>query len=145
MPQQTEKLAVLFADICGSTTLYERLGDETARRLIANCITSMTKEVTDHKGTLIKTIGDEIMCTFPTAEAVVSAACAMQSTVKNGGRMNIRIGIHYGNVICESGDVYGDTVNIAARVASITRANQIMTTRAVVEPLPPMPWQPWLP
>lgn len=142
MPQQIEKLALLFADICGSTSLYERLGDELARRLIARCITMMTKEVAAYKGTLIKTIGDEIMCTFPSAEAALRAACAMQNTIENdrteeGHPMHIRIGFHYGNVICESGDVYGDTVNVAARVAAITRASQIMTTLAAVETLPP--------
>jgi len=142
MPQQTEKLAILFADICGSTSLYERLGDEAARRLIANCIAMMTRETAEYKGTLIKTIGDEIMCTFPSAEAAIRAACAMQHAVEggyaeNGSRMHIRVGIHYGSVICENDDVYGDTVNVAARVASITRAGQIMTTRATAELLPP--------
>lgn len=141
MPQQTEKLALLFADICGSTSLYERYGDEQARRLIASCITMMVREAVERKGTLIKTIGDEIMCTFPDAEAAVRAACAMQNAVKNayaenGRRMHIRVGLHYGNVICEAGDVYGDTVNIAARVSSITRADQIMTTLATVHALP---------
>lgn len=142
MPQQIEKLALLFADICGSTSLYERLGDALARRLIARCITMMVKEVAEYKGTLVKTIGDEIMCTFPSAEDAFRAACAMQNTIENdrtedGQPMHIRIGFHYGNVICESGDVYGDTVNVAARVAAITRASQIMTTLAVVEALPP--------
>lgn len=141
MPQQTEKLALLFADICGSTSLYERYGDEQARRLIASCITMMVNEAIRHNGTLIKTIGDEIMCTFPDSEAAVRAACAMQNTVKNsrtenGRRMHIRIGLHFGNVICEAGDVYGDTVNIAARIAYITRADQIMTTLATVQALP---------
>ena len=64
MPQQTEKLALLFADICGSTSLYDRLGDELARRLIARCIAMMASEVAVHGGTLVKTIGDEIMCTL---------------------------------------------------------------------------------
>ncbi|MDH4285726.1 MAG: adenylate/guanylate cyclase domain-containing protein [Gallionellaceae bacterium] len=142
MSQQTKKLAILFADICGSTSLYERLGDEAARRLIAKCIAMMTRETTEHQGTLVKTIGDEIMCTFPSAEAAIRAACAMQHVVetdhaKNDSRMHIRVGIHYGNVICEAGDVYGDTVNVAARVASITRASQILTTRATTEDLSP--------
>ena len=142
MPHQTEKLAVMFADICGSTSLYDRLGDDSARMLISKCITMMLSKVAANKGTLIKTIGDEIMCTFHTAEDAMNAACAMQITVENDHQadehpMHIRIGFHYGDVICETGDVFGDTVNVAARVASITRASQILTTQAVSISLPP--------
>jgi hypothetical protein len=142
MPQSTEKLAVLFADISGSTALYESRGDEVARRLIAQCIATMLREVQAHNGTLIKTIGDEIMCTFAGAEDALLAACAMQNAVEKGRfegncPMHIRIGFHYGDVIREDGDVFGDTVNVAARVAAITRASQIMTTQAVVDVLTP--------
>jgi class 3 adenylate cyclase len=142
MPQSTEKLAVLFADISGSTALYESRGDEVARRLIAQCIATMLREVQAHRGTLIKTIGDEIMCTFATAEDALQAACGMQNAVEKGQfedgiPMHIRIGFHYGDVIREDGDVFGDTVNVAARVAAITRASQIMTTQAVVDALSP--------
>ncbi|MDZ4200651.1 MAG: adenylate/guanylate cyclase domain-containing protein [Gallionella sp.] len=138
----TQKLAVMFADISGSTALYDRLGDEQARRLISACMVVMTQEMSAHGGTLIKTIGDEIMCTFPTPAAACEAACAMQYAVEQarpGGSahpMYIRIGFHYGEVICEEGDVYGDTVNVAARVTSITRARQILATRAAVEAMP---------
>lgn len=137
----SQKLAVLFADICGSTALYDNLGDDRARRLIARCIATMVNEVTAWQGTLIKTIGDEIMCTFPSAQAALHAACAMQQAVEHGrpeegNPMHIRIGFHYGDAICEHGDVFGDTVNVAARVAAITRAAQIMATKAVVEALP---------
>lgn len=137
-----QKLAVLFADISGSSELYERLGDEPALQAIAQCVAIMTKELSAHQGTLIKIIGDEIMCTFPTAEQAFHSACAMQSAVENsryqdGTAMHIRIGFHYGDVIHESGDVFGDTVNIAARVAAITRANQILVTQAVADVLPP--------
>ena len=140
--QHIEKLAVLFADICGSTALYDKLGDDLARRLIARCITTMVGETPACQGKLIKTIGDEIMCTFPSAESAMQAACAMQRAVENGKpvdghQMHIRIGFHYGDVIIESGDVFGDTVNVAARVAAITRAGQIMTTMAAVNALPP--------
>ncbi len=142
MSQRVEKLAILFADICGSTALYDNLGDNLARRLIAQCIATMTGEISTYHGTLVKTIGDEVMCTFPSAEAAMHAACAMQRAVE-GTRyegdhpMHIRIGFNYGDVIHEAGDVFGDTVNVAARVAAITRASQIMTTQAAVDALPP--------
>lgn len=141
MSKHTAKLAVLFADICGSTKLYDTLGDELARRLVASCIARMVAPLAANQGTLIKTIGDEIMCTFPSAEQALSAASAMQYSVtstkfENGIALHIRIGFHYGEVICEAGDVFGDTVNVAARVAGAARANQIMTTQSVVNALP---------
>lgn len=141
MSGNQEKLAVLFADISGSSDLYERLGDKQARLSITHCIGVMTREIPVWQGTLVKTIGDEVMCTFPTAELAFHAACAMQGAVENskyedGTPMLIRIGFHYGAVIHESGDVFGDTVNIAARVAAKTRANQIIVTQDVVDALP---------
>ncbi|MGA7749631.1 MAG: adenylate/guanylate cyclase domain-containing protein [Gallionella sp.] len=141
MSQPTEKLAVLFADVCGSTALYENMGDDLARQMIMRCINTMSSKIALHQGTLIKTIGDEIMCVFPSAEDAFHAACAMQMAVENdrplnGTFMHIRIGFNYGEVINESNDVFGNTVNVAARVAMITRAGQIMATRAVFDALP---------
>jgi adenylate cyclase len=142
MSQCVEKLAVLFADICGSTALYENLGDDLARKMISRCINTMTGKISVYQGTLIKTMGDEVMVTFPSAEAAFHAACAMQVAVENdrpldGIPLHIRIGFNYGEVIKESNDVFGDTVNVAARVAAITRAGQIMATQAVFNALPP--------
>lgn len=145
MPQQIEKLAILFADISGSTALYDKHGDGLARQMVAGCINTMSGEIHAYQGTLIKTIGDEIMCSFPSAEAALRAACAMQAAVENikpGGNLplsipiHIRIGFNYGDVIIEPDDVYGDTVNVAARITAITRARQISTTQAVIDALP---------
>jgi class 3 adenylate cyclase len=141
MSAQTKKLAILFADISGSTALYEKLGDQRARVLIARCLFMLKSALNTHNGSLIKTIGDEILCTFPSAEAAFNAACEMQMSLHTDNQhtehsMHIRIGFHYGDVICEDGDIYGDSVNVASRVASITRASQIMTTSAVVDALP---------
>ncbi len=142
MPQRLEKLAVLFADICGSTALYDSLGDDLARKMISRCINTMTDKVSAYQGTLIKTIGDEIMVTFPSAEAAFHAACAMKVAVESDRPsgdipLQIRIGFNFGETIKESNDVFGNTVNIAARVTAITRAGQIMTTQPVFDALPP--------
>jgi class 3 adenylate cyclase len=127
MTQKTESLAILFADIAGSTALYESLGDALARDIVARCIAIMTKVVQKYRGELIKTIGDEIMCVFASSRTAMLAACEMQESVerdKPGGRtqMFLRIGFHWGEVIRESNDVFGDAVNIAARMASAARA-----------------------
>jgi adenylate cyclase len=141
MSQSVKKLAVLFADICGSTALYDKLGDDLARQLIMRCINTMSGKISAYQGRLIKTIGDEVMCIFPSAEAAFHASCAMQTAVENdrtsnGSILHIRIGFNYGEVINELNDVFGNTVNVAARVASITRAGQIMATQAVFDALP---------
>lgn len=140
--QQTRKMAVLFADITGSTALYDRLGNETALNMITRTLNLLKQEVATHKGTLIKTIGDEIMCTFPSVALAAQAARAMHFAIdarKPGGddhQITVRIGLHYGDVILKANDVFGDTVNVAARIASITRARQTMTTQEVVDTLP---------
>lgn len=135
------QLAILFADISGSTAFYDKLGNERALQLVSRTLDILIAEMGRHRGTLIKTIGDEIMCTFPDVTDAVMAAQAMHDTMEHqrsdqGQPVYVRIGIHYGDVICEAGDVFGDAVNVAARVAGITRARQILTTQAVVEKLP---------
>jgi len=142
MAQSLEKLAILFADICGSTALYEKLGDDSARKIISHCIDTMIGKISVYQGRLVKTIGDEIMVTFPNAEAAFHAACALHSAVANDqplgdSTLHIRIGFNFGEVIQESDDVFGNIVNVASRVASITRAGQIMATESVFIALPP--------
>ncbi len=139
--EQTEKLAILFADISGSTQLYETLGNAGARQKVVRCIATMTTGLDTHGGRLIKTLGDEIMCTFPSAGAALRAACGMQYAVeseKPGGDMPmyIRIGFNYGEVLHEAGDVHGDAVNVAARIAEVARARQILAGQAAIETLP---------
>ena len=109
MPQSATKLAILFADICGSSAIYDKYGDAIARQLVARYIDSMSNTIRQHQGTLIKTIGDEIMCSFPSAEAAFHAACALQVAVEgdkleNYDPIHIRIGFHMGDVINEEGD-----------------------------------------
>ncbi|MDD2684677.1 MAG: adenylate/guanylate cyclase domain-containing protein [Gallionella sp.] len=139
--QMTRNMAVMFADICGSTALYEQLGDKAALNMITRTLNLVKQEIAKHKGTLVKTIGDEVMCTFPNAALAAAAARAMHfaiDTRKPGGEQTIalRIGIHFGEVILKANDVFGDTVNVAARIASITRARQTMTSQEFVDVLP---------
>lgn len=142
MSQHPEKLAILFADISGSTRLYETLGDRQARQMVLGCLALMCERLAEHRGTLIKTIGDEIMCSFPNAGAALRAACAMQEAVEHGKPgggtpMYIRIGFNFGEVIREGEDVHGDAVNVAARITEVARARQILATQAAVDALSP--------
>lgn len=141
MSASTQQAAVLFADISGSTALYDALGNERALDLVTRTLSILIEVMNAHHGALVKTIGDEIMCIFPDALSGFKAAEEMQLAVEKqrpGGEhpIYVRIGLHYGDVLLENEDVFGDTVNIAARVTAITRARQIMTTQAVIDLLP---------
>lgn len=136
-----QSMCVLFADVSGSTRLYDTLGDAVAKRLIDECIGVLRAVVTQHHGRVIKTIGDEVMCVIPGADNGCLAAMDMQLKVsalpaQDGIKRAIRVGWNFGPVIEENGDVFGDTVNVAARMATLAKAMQIITTRATVEQLP---------
>jgi adenylate cyclase len=135
----TSKAAVLFADISGSTQLYVQHGDTTARTIIAKALEYLTGVTKEHQGVVIKTIGDEVMCRFPSADAAFDAAVGMQRTLKeNAGeitdktRVCIRVGLQWGEVVNQGGDVFGDAVNVAARVAAVAKRDQIVTTEQTV-------------
>ncbi len=139
----TEACAILFADVAGSTRLYERLGDRTAKDLIDQALATAILLVETQGGVLIKTIGDEIMCRFPLAENGIAAAIAIQEALRDGlpgasMPLYMRMGLHYGPVILEGNDVFGDAVNTAARMSGIARAGQIITTADTIMALPPL-------
>ena len=138
----TNEMSVLFADISGSTKLYDTLGDTRAKALVDECIGIMRSIVARYKGRVIKTIGDEVMCILPDADSGHLAATDMQLKVSSlevvgNVRRAIRVGFHFGAVIEENGDVFGDTVNMAARMAGLAKGMQIITTRATVDRLSP--------
>ena len=135
--------AVLFADISGSTRLYEILGDTRALATINGCLDILQRLTKDHHGRVVKTIGDEIMALFPDADTAVQTACEMQLAVTamppvDNIRVAVRIGFHCGPVIEDErdGDVFGDTVNTAARMANIAKGGQIITSGVTVSKLP---------
>ena len=121
---------ILFADVSGSTRLFEVKGDVEARRLIARVLDALSAICRENGGRVIKTIGDEIMCTFPGALNGVLAACDMQRRMGRDPEfvrdsLAVRIGLHHGDALEEQdGDVYGDAVNTAARMASLAKREQ---------------------
>ena len=139
----SKSVGVLFADISGSTRLYDMLGDAQAKRMIDECLDVMRAASTRYGGRVVKTIGDEVMCVLPDADSTCLAATDMQLKVTalpavSSVQRAIRVGFHVGAVIEENNDVFGDTVNVAARMAGLAKGNQIMTTRAAVDLLSPM-------
>jgi class 3 adenylate cyclase len=144
MDTQSDILAVMFADIAKSTAIYESLGDQRARTLIGSCLSLLKKVTGKYNGVVIKTIGDELMCTFPSACDAVNAAKEMNQALSLASVVddpdcrppNLYVGIHYGPVILEKGDVFGDTVNVAARIAGFKKPRQILISEQTADALP---------
>ena len=133
----TAYLAVLFADVVGSTKLYDTFGDTTAKHMIDECLAVLRVVVLQYGGRVIKTIGDEIMCVLPNADAGCLAATDMHQKITalpvvSQVKRSVRIGFHFGPVIEENNDVFGDTVNVAARMAGLAKGGQIITTGTAV-------------
>ena len=134
---QSRPQTILFSDVSGSTRLFETKGDVEARRLISSVLDALSIVCVQYGGRVIKTIGDEIMCTLPSALDGVLAACDMQRKMARDinfvrDNLAVRIGLHHGDALEENGDVYGDAVNVAARMASLAKREQIVTTAATV-------------
>ncbi|HEX5418626.1 MAG TPA: adenylate/guanylate cyclase domain-containing protein [Gammaproteobacteria bacterium] len=141
------EVAILFADVVGSTQLYEQLGDNHARETVGLCLEIMREATEANGGNVIKTMGDEVMSTFPTADAAMNAARRMQERISTApelhhetGQVAIRIGCHFGPVVQEQRDIFGSAVHIANRMTSQAKAKQIITTLSMVERLSPE-WQ----
>ena len=137
MSKQDLECGILFADIAGSARLYQTLGDDRAQAAVTACLTRLSEIAGRHEGVLIKTIGDEIMCRFPTVDAMLQAASEMHQSLHDdpvpGASIAVRIGAHFGPVILEEGDVFGDAVNVGARLRDIAKAGQIITTAETVQ------------
>ncbi len=138
------ELAILFADVVGSTRLYELMGDLRARDMVAICIDVMRTATEQHQGTVIKTMGDEVMATFADADQALNAAAQMQQQISRHSQLKVegqpvalRIGCHFGPVVLENRDVFGATVHTANRMTSQAKAMQIMITSQMVERLAP--------
>ena len=138
----SKERAILFADVSDSTAIYELLGDKPAAKAIDACLAVAGQIVVRWQGTVVKTIGDEIMAAFPTAAAACEAAKAMQAEVgampTNGGvKFAIKVGFHFGHVLEDRDDFWGDGVNTAARLAGLARRGQILTSGASVAKFTP--------
>lgn len=136
----SEQLAVLFADVCDSTTIYEAIGDARALALITQLLQRLDERTEASGGSVVKTIGDGLVCRFRHPDAAFHAACGMQEAavaLSEGAepKLSIKVGFTWGPVVTEGGDVFGDTVNVCARLVSLAGPQQVLTTQETVDAL----------
>lgn len=123
------EVAVVFADVSGSSSLYKHVGDDEAQRIISRCLAMMTDSIRAHGGTVVKTIGDEVMAYFSSCDEACLAAGDIQRLAGfEGHSLSVRIGASYGQAILENSDLYGRIVNDAAALADIARAFQTIVS-----------------
>ena len=140
----SEQLAVLFADVCDSTTIYEAIGDDRALAAISALFGALIEKVRARGGVIVKTIGDGMVCRFKDPDSAFNAACDIQETAVaaesgEGPKLSIKVAFNWGPVVTDAGDVFGDTVNVCARLVGLAGPQQVMTTQetlaALSEPL----------
>lgn len=135
---------VVFADLVGSTGIFERLGDETAGRFVTQLTGSLAKTFEQHAGRVVKLLGDGIFTVFQCEAHAIAACVEIQKRLKDkpiypeasGSAVQMQMGAESGEVVEIEGDCYGDAVNCAARLADLAGADQILTTSRVRGALP---------
>ncbi len=136
---------VVFADLVGSTGIFERLGDKTASHFVTQLTGELSRVFEQNNGRVVKLLGDGLFVVFPQEGDALSACVTIQKRlledpVRAGGSgppVQMQIGIESGEVVEIEGDCFGDAVNSAARLADLAGAEQILTTQRVRDALAP--------
>lgn len=137
-----KEITILFTDITGSTTFFKTHGDIAGRIMMQRHYDMLSPIITDHKGTVVKMVGDSIMASFDDPYQAVKTAVEMQIRLSEYNvdlpeefLIRIRIGINFGKGIIEDNDVYGNVVNEAAKLVTIGEPEQIVVSESIYEKL----------
>ncbi|MGE0487415.1 MAG: FHA domain-containing protein [Gammaproteobacteria bacterium] len=138
------RLAVLFADVSGSTRLYEQYGDAVARHDVGLVLRLLGEVAARHHGQVIKTIGDEVMCTFSVPQHAALAAREMHETLREAsaagrfrtGTLRVKIGWHYGSAEWRGHELVGALPVIAQQVIGRAKPEEILASAEAVAALP---------
>jgi class 3 adenylate cyclase/CHAT domain-containing protein/Flp pilus assembly protein TadD len=131
-------LCILFTDICGYTKFMDARGDIEGRILLQRHNEIVFPRIEAQQGTIIKTIGDAVMATFDRPLDAVKAAVAVQEGLseynRRGGikdEIHVKIGINFGQALVDRGDLFGDAVNVAARIQSQAGKDEILISENI--------------
>ncbi|MER8921289.1 adenylate/guanylate cyclase domain-containing protein [Mesorhizobium sp. M0802] len=136
MDQETLLAAVLLADVVGSTPLYERIGDDAALQQVSDCLDTMREIVAKHRGDFIYSKGDDILSLFESPEMALRAVCQITHQLTKGP-LSARIGLHFGAVIRARGAIFGDVVNVTARLSTTANPGEVLISQSFCEALSP--------
>jgi class 3 adenylate cyclase len=129
-------VTIAFSDIEGSTDLAVRVGDERWLDLLRWHDGVVAAAVTRQRGRVVKSLGDGHMLAFPSAAGALRAVIDVQEAFRapyEGERLQLRIGVHAGEVLRHADDFFGRTVIMAARVAAAARGGEVLTSARLVE------------
>ncbi len=146
MTQIVER-TVLFADLRGSTSMYETLGNSDATAVVTRSVALLARIVEQHRGRVVKTLGDGLMAMFTSSQEAVAAADDMHESLERIGTpgvpgrtrrtrrvpLKLQIGLAYGEVVEMSGDFFGDAVNVAARLLDHAGDNETLVTANLLD------------
>jgi adenylate cyclase len=153
MQPPTQSRAIVFADLRGSTALFESLGNAEATAVVTQCVAMLGGVVKRRRGRVIKTLGDGLMAVFGAAPDAVEAADDMHHAMELWGAdeagpgdlrpvsirgLRLQVGVAHGEVVEMAGDVFGDAVNVAARLLDHAGDNETLVTLAVVDAVKPL-------
>lgn len=126
-------VTILFTDMESSTAMTQSLGDEPAQELVRRHNVVVREALKAHNGTEIKHTGDGIMASFPSARGALDAAVEIQRKLTGGDGPRVRIGLNAGEPVAEERDLFGTSVQLAARVCNEAEAGQILVSNVVRE------------
>lgn len=136
----TREVTILFTDICGYTQYTGTMGDIRSRAMLQKHNDLLFALVEAHHGVVVKTIGDAIMAYFEAPLDAIKTAVAIQKTLfdynaktEPAGHIHVKIGIHAGTAIVEKTDIFGDAVNVAARVQGKSGKDMILISKPLYE------------
>jgi len=139
---------VLFADLRGSTALYETMGNAEATSIVTQSVALLARVVQNCDGTVVKTLGDGLMAMFPLPASAVMAADEMHDQLERIGTrpadaqprpaLKLQVGLALGEVIEMAGDYFGDAVNVAARLLDHAGDNETLVTSTLLDALEPV-------
>ncbi|MCU7834144.1 MAG: adenylate/guanylate cyclase domain-containing protein [gamma proteobacterium symbiont of Taylorina sp.] len=135
LSEKTMPAAVLFADLVGSTGLYDVKGDKAARQLVGLYLANLKQQIQQNSGITVKSLGDGILAYFLNMDDAVQAALDIHQSDSsfNGQTMLSHVGIHYGEIILRKGDIFGDAVNLAARLSDLAKAEQTILSEQAAQ------------